>query len=254
MAKQKHLVIGNWKLYIQDEAQGKKLAQALRRKARQFGGVEVAVAVPSALLGAVAGALKGSSIAVGAQHVSPYVDEKRTGEVSAALLKSAGAKLVIVGHSERRAMGESEESIALEAQAAVGAGLTVVLCVGEKARDAAGGHFGVIATQLREGLRHIKNVGAHLVIAYEPVWAIGKTAADAMKPEEAEESVIFIRKTLAEILPRTAALKVPILYGGSTEPTNARDLIEKGGVGGFLVGHASVDVDSFLAIIQACKS
>ncbi len=249
----KVLVVGNWKAYLASAAETTKLAGALRRKARNWTGVEVVVAPSHPFLSVVAEALGSSPIEVAAQAVSPFVDEKRTGEVTAAMARSVGARFAIVGHSERRAMGEDNEHVALEVQNAIQAELKVILCVGEVERDAAGGHFAVIAEQLRANLRHVKAFGNKIIVAYEPVWAIGKTAAESMKPAELQETVIFIRKTLAELFPRTMALKVPILYGGSVEPENTAALLREGGVSGFLVGHASTDADSFTQILDECK-
>ena len=136
---------------------------------------------------------------------------------------------------------------------ALSAGLVGVLCVGEQAREQDGTHFGVIAQQLRGAFEGLQSMAAHTVIAYEPVWAIGGSAGEAMSAADITETVIFIRKTLAEILGRTTALKVPILYGGSVEQSNAGVLFAEGGGGGFLVGHASAEVHSFLGILQAVR-
>jgi triosephosphate isomerase len=159
-----------------------------------------------------------------------------------------------VGHSERRAAGDSDETVHAALRAAAGAGLVSILCVGETERDAGGAHFSFVEGQLSSALKDFpKQSASKLVVAYEPVWAIGKTAADAMKPQELREMAIFIKKTLAGIFERKAALRVPILYGGSVEPENARALIAEGGVGGFLVGHASTSVDSFIEILKQCN-
>jgi triosephosphate isomerase len=215
--------------------------------------VSVVVAPAFPLIAPVAAALKGSSIHIGAQAVSSYIDEKRTGEVSAAILKHAGVSFVIVGHSERRATGETDELVRAQLHAAAKEGLVPVLCVGEQERDSGGHHFTTIARQLSAALgeKSAKNV-KRLVVAYEPVWAIGKSAGEAMRPADLQETVIFIRKTLADILGRAVALRTAILYGGSVEGENAAMLIADGGVAGFLVGHASADVDTFLPILKAC--
>ncbi len=173
---------------------------------------------------------------------------------SAKMLKSAGALFSIIGHSERRAAGEDDKSVRAQLEHALAAGLTPVLCIGEQAREAGGEHFSVIEAQLGSVLKNIsKNTLKKLVIAYEPVWAIGKSVDDAMRPGDLEEMVIFIRKALVDLLDRKMALAVPILYGGSVEGANAAALIKEGGVNGFLVGRASARVEDFLAIIEACK-
>jgi triosephosphate isomerase len=206
-------------------------------------------------------ALQGSAIKTSAQSVSVFETGAHTGEVGAQMVKSFGVSYSIVGHSERRAQGETDEMVRAQLGHAAAAGLTPILCIGESERDAAGAYLAVVAGQLREALKSFpaNKVGAKtsttpkLVIAYEPVWAIGKSAAEAMKPSDVREMSIFIKKTLAEHFDRTAALKVPILYGGSVEPSNAGSLIEEGDINGFLVGHASTEVDSFVEILKSCK-
>lgn len=253
MAK-KRLVVGNWKMYIESPEEAKKFAVTLRRKVRSMPGVDVYVAPPFSLLPTVADALSSSPIKVGAQTISAFADGQHTGDVSGAMLKEYAASFAIVGHSERRAGGESNELIAKQVGAAAEAGLAPILCVGERERDEGGGHFNFISEQLSSALKNISQKGAKkLVVAYEPVWAIGKAAADAMRPQDLEQMVIFIKKVLAETLERTAALKVPILYGGSVDGTNAKDLVGFSGISGFLVGRASTRVESFVEIITAVR-
>lgn len=254
MSAKKRLVIANWKMYIKSPERAMQFVRALRRRSRSFSGISVVVAPPLSLIPAVALALKGSSIHVGAQTVSAFVDEKRTGEVSAPMLKHAGAMFVIVGHSERRAMGETDEMIRAQVYRAEAEGMVPVLCVGEEERDPAGGHFTTIAEQLSRALQPFSDKRAlkRLVVAYEPVWAIGKAAGDAMKPAEVQEMAIFIRKTLADVLGRPTALRTAIIYGGSVEKENAATLLNEGDIAGFLVGHASVELDTFLPILEIC--
>ena len=242
----KRLVIANWKMYIESPEEAKKFVATLKRKATSLSGVEAWVAPPFTLLPALRG------VKLGGQAVSANIGA-HTGEVSAAMLKEAGASFVIVGHSERRASGDTNEQVHAQLAAAAGARLAPVLCVGESERTADGAHFNFIQEQLASALRGAQSLAGKLVVAYEPVWAIGKTAKDAMQPGEVEETVIFIRKTLADILGRKDALKVPILYGGSVEPDNAVKLIAEGGINGFLVGHASADINLFLEIVKACR-
>ena len=151
-------------------------------------------------------------------------------------------------------MGESNELVHAQLTQAASMGLTAILCVGEKERDPSGAYFGVIEEQLSSAFKSAKKTEMlKIVIAYEPVWAIGKTAAEAMKPADVREMSIFIKKTLADIFERKAALKVPILYGGSVESENACALITEGDVNGFLVGHASAALNSFVEILKSCK-
>jgi triosephosphate isomerase len=169
------------------------------------------------------------------------------------MLKAQGVSFAIVGHSERRAQGETDELVRAQLAAALAAGLTAILCVGETEREPDGSHWAQVANQIHRALHGITPVAGRLIVAYEPVWAIGKSAAEAMRGEELEETAIFVRKIVSEALGREAMARVPILYGGSVEPENAGALIREGGINGFLVGHASADIDSFIEILKACK-
>ena len=248
-------------MYIEKPEDAKTLSLLLRRKLRGISGVEVFVAPPLTMLTKISEIFESAPIRVGAQTISAHANGAHTGEVSGPMLKSAGASFVIVGHSERRSGGDTEEIVRQQLELAIEAGLTPILCVGEESRrkegvpdDGARDHFSFVEEQLSSALKNVpKNVLKKLIIAYEPVWAIGKSATEAMKPGELQEMVIFIRRMLAELVDREAALRIPILYGGSVEPENAASLIQEGGVAGFLVGHASAQADSFLAIIDAVR-
>ncbi len=238
-------------MFVESPEAAKKFVISLRKKARAYVGAEAWLAPAFPHVATVATALKGSSIKVGAQTISIHADGAHTGEVSAKLLKASGVSFVIVGHSERRAQGESDELVRAQLVAALSAGLTAVLCVGEIERLPDGSHFQEIANQISRALAGTPATGNKLIVAYEPVWAIGKSAVEAMRGEDVEETAIFIRKILSEALGREAVSKVPILYGGSVEPANAATLIKEGGINGFLVGHASSDIDSFIEILKA---
>jgi triosephosphate isomerase (TIM) len=253
----KRLVIANWKMYIESPEAAKKFSAGLRRALPKLKGVEAWVAPAYTLLPTVAAALKGSTIKVGGQALSAQ-SGAHTSEVSGRMLKQVGASFTIVGHSERRAAGTSNEDVRAQLVVAAEAGLVPVLCIGELERPSSTlgasdrfDHFSYVEEQLRSAL----GAGpiAKLMVAYEPVWAIGKSADAAMQPAEVEEMVIFIRKTLANLVGRETADKTTILYGGSVEPENADLLIKHGGVGGFLVGHASAELQSFLNILKACQ-
>ncbi len=250
----KRFVVGNWKMYITEPAEAKKFAAKLRRCMRGLHSVEVWIAPPFVLLPILQVSFKGSAIRLGAQTVSGQTEAAHTGEISSAMLKNVGASFVIVGHSERRALGENNESVHASLMQAIKSGLAVLLCIGEAERDQGGAYFNVLSEQLHSALKGFPVTYAHrLLVAYEPLWAIGKTAQQAIHPNDLQETQIFIRKILASILPRESARGIPILYGGSIEPSNAKELIEEGGVSGFLVGHASATINSFSEILSACK-
>ncbi len=257
----KRIIAGNWKLYIEEVDAAKKLASTLKRARSKTPNIDLIVLPSATLLGTVAGALKGSNIAVGAQAIQPFQSGAYTGYVSPAAVKEVGATWALVGHSERRmqtidgvpAAGESDEQVAAQVRAAHEAGLKVMLCIGEVERDPGGAHFSVIERQLSSALSPLAKTNIKLAIAYEPVWAIGKTSADAMKPADLEEMVIFIRRTLTELFDRAAAAKIPILYGGSVDASNAHELLTQGGVVGFLVGRASTDSKSCIELLKVCQ-
>lgn len=254
MAK-KRLIIGNWKMFIEDPLEAHAFALGLRRRVRSLKGLEVWLAPSHPLIPDVAKVLESSPVRVGAQVISAYEDGHRTGDVSAATAKKVGATFTLVGHSERRIMGDTQEVVHAQLERAIEAGLNPVLCIGERERENDGEHFGLLEAQLTSALKNIPtNSLKKLIVAYEPVWAIGKHAIDAMKPAEIQEMVIFIRKVMAETLDRAAALKVPVLYGAAVEPENAASLIHEGGVNGLLVGHASAQLDQFLEIIKATQN
>jgi triosephosphate isomerase (TIM) len=244
------LIAGNWKMNGL-KAEGLALARALVARAAAGDPPDCALAVcpPATLLIAIADTLRGSGIAVGGQDCHAEANGAHTGDLSAAMLKDAGCAYVIVGHSERRAdHGESDAVVQAKAKAAQVAGLVPILCVGETlAERDAGETLAVINRQIAgsvpEGLK-----AAQLVIAYEPVWAIG-TGRTATAAQVAEVHA-RIRKLLGERVKDGA--EVPILYGGSVKPTNALELLGVANVNGALVGGASLDAGDFWAIAKAC--
>ena len=194
---------------------------------------------------------KGSSkVIAGAQDVSFESDGAFTGEVSAKMLRDIGVSYIIVGHSERRKMGETDETVSKKAAAAISAGLSPIICIGEAVHDPDGAYLAVVKEQLKKSLPAIsKSSISKIVIAYEPIWAIG--AKEAMKPEQIREMVLFIKKVVADIFGRDAGLDLPVLYGGSVNWRNAGDIIRIGGVQGLLVGRESVNVPGFVELAKA---
>ena len=246
------LIVGNWKAYVETRAKAKMLYQGAKRLAAK-GTHEIVVAPPFPYIGLLAPQKSEKADArLSAQDVSITVGGAQTGEVTAGLLKELGVAYVIVGHSERRAGGEDDATVLEKARHALAHGLTPIICIGERERDDE-------AHYLKDVRRQVETVFAHLtpkerlqiVIAYEPIWAIGKTGAEAITPADLGEMVLYIRKVLAGYMPGRANLKVRVLYGGSVEAMNVRGLAGGSGVDGFLVGHASTDVAGFSALVKA---
>ncbi len=243
------LIAGNWKMNgLMGEAAA--LAQAVAAAAPGIAGrCDLLVCPPATVLAAVAGLLAGSAVATGGQDCRAEASGAHTGDVSAVMLRDAGASWVILGHSERRAgHGETDEAVHTKVVAAIAAGLTPIVCVGETdAQRSAGHQTDVVGCQLAGSLPE----GFAGVVAYEPIWAIGtgKSATEA----DVEAMHGFIRAELTRRHPRTGA-GMRVLYGGSVKPGNAAALLALPDVGGALVGGASLVAAEFLAIARAARA
>lgn len=247
--KQQPLVIGNWKMNPTSLAEAKKLFVAVRSAlVRKDIKVLVAVAAPYIYLSDLARLSPSKRIEISAQDAAIEKIGPHTGEVSAHMLKGLGVSSIILGHSERRAAGETNDIVAAKLLAVLSVGITAVVCVGEKERDVHGNFFGIIEDQLRSALEVVKkNQLPRLVIAYEPIWAIG--TGNTATAEDAQEMKLFIHKIVADVFGRSAVSKVRIIYGGSVNAKNAEELLEKGDVDGFLVGGASLKATEFTKIV-----
>ncbi|MBI3298113.1 MAG: triose-phosphate isomerase [Elusimicrobia bacterium] len=243
------LIAGNWKMFL-DLAGSVALARGVAAGAPPDG-PEVVVAVPFTALTVVGEVLKGSKVKLAAQNLHWEKEGAFTGEVSAAQLKDAGCAAVVIGHSERRQFfGETDETVKKRLTAALAAGLLPIVCVGETLAEREDGRtFKVLETQLTGALTGFgPSQLATLVVAYEPVWAIGtgKTAT----PAQAQEAHLFIRKTCERLHGAALAAGLRILYGGSVKPDNADALMSEPDLDGALVGGASLKADSFLRIVK----
>ncbi|HEV8642363.1 MAG TPA: triose-phosphate isomerase [Methylomirabilota bacterium] len=244
------LVIGNWKMQG-TLAEARTLATAIRDGLKRPRGVEVVVCPPFTALAAVGEILAGSPIRLGAQNCHWEASGAHTGEVSPAMLAELGCRYVLVGHSERRReLGETDQRISLKAQAALAHGLTPVLCVGETADERRQGlTFTTVEGQLRAGLAGMMpDAVAQIVLAYEPVWAIG-TGVNAT-PAQAAEVHGYLRGLLSELTSKETAQTIRILYGGSVKADNADALAAEPEIDGALVGGASLNAPGFIAIVR----
>lgn len=244
------LVAGNWKMHktLRESA---ALAAAVAR-AGAVTGVEIVLAPTAPALAAVATAVAGHRIGVAAQNVHWEREGAFTGEISAPMIRDTGASWVIIGHSERRQLfGETDETVARKVRAALTALLTPIVCIGETlAERDAGNTLAVLDRQVRRGLDDVTGSElAGLVIAYEPVWAIGtgRTAT----PAQAQQAHAHIRQRLTQWFGAEASAACRLLYGGSVKPDNAQALLAQPDIDGALVGGASLDLDAFMAIVSA---
>jgi len=248
MAERKPVIAGNWKMY-KTGSEAKSFITELQGKIAGVLGVEVVVAPPFTALSQAAEAIKGSAIGLSAQNLHWEDQGAFTGEIAPTMLKEIGCGYVIIGHSERRQFfGESDESVNRKVKAALKHGLVPIMCVGETLAEREGGKIQeVIERQVRKGLDGL-GADANLILAYEPVWAIGtgKTAS----PEQAEEVHLMIRELLKQILGPDFSSQTRILYGGSVKADNIKSLMAKPNIDGALVGGAALKADSFSGIIR----
>ena len=240
-------IVGNWKMNGMRAMLPE--ARAIDRAAQRLMKVEVALAPPFTLIHAVHKEVE--QIGVGAQDCHSDKDGAHTGDISATMVADAGAKFVLLGHSERRAdHGEDNAAVAAKIDSAVAAGLRIVLCCGESlAMRDAGTAETYVLEQLRDAFAHIENAAERLTVAYEPIWAIGTGRVAGLADIAGMHAAI--RRLLEEIYGEEAAAQVRILYGGSVKPENARDILALENVDGALVGGASLTAESFLGIVHA---
>lgn len=246
----KPIVVGNWKMNNTVE-EGTKLIEDILRLIDNDS-CDVVVCPPFTSLSRLSECLKGTSVKLGAQNMHFAPSGAYTGEISAPMLKESGVEYVILGHSERRCFfGETDESVNKRARCAVDKGLIPIVCVGETLTERNGGITEeVLARQVEKGLCGIYSF-SNVIVAYEPVWAIG-TGMVATK-EQANEAIGFIRKTIEKLVDKKAAETVRILYGGSVKPSNAEELFDMSEIDGGLIGGASLDASEFAKIVNSAK-
>jgi triosephosphate isomerase len=250
MPDRRALIAGNWKMY-KTPSEAAETAGSLVRLVQDIRDIDIMVAPAYPALDAVAQHLKGSNVDLGAQNVFWEPEGAYTGEVASGMLRAVGCTYVIIGHSERRQyFGETDESVNKRIGSALGVGLKPVLCVGEtEAQRDAGDTFSVLDKQVKNGLRNLgSDELSSLVIAYEPVWAIG-TGKTATR-EQAQEAHQFIRSLLEKQFGSSFAGSTRILYGGSVKPANISELMAMTDIDGALVGGASLSAESFSSIVH----
>lgn len=247
----KPLIAGNWKMY-KTIAEALEFAQAFRPLVVASTHCEIVIAPPFTAIKSVAARLDGSNIDIAAQDVAAEPGPGAfTGEVSASMIKDAGARWAIIGHSERRQFyGETDDSVNAKIRATIGAGLAPILCVGERLEDRDAGRANqVVEAQLSGGMRNLTaSEASRIILAYEPVWAIGtgRTAT----PETAQQMHAFIRSVIRMMFGEGVADGTRVLYGGSVKPDNIGSLMSQLDIDGALVGGASLEAESFAGIVN----
>ncbi|MEX1212755.1 MAG: triose-phosphate isomerase [Balneolaceae bacterium] len=250
----RYLIAGNWKMNQGPEEANELLSGLRTRIHAEEEGVDIVVCPPFVTLSEARRILNGSDVHIGAQNLHHEEKGAFTGEISASMLTQSGCRYVICGHSERRDLfGEDDALIAKKVHAAQAAGLLAILCVGEHLEQRkSGDHEAVVKQQLLAVLSNLnKEDAARLVIAYEPVWAIG--TGETATPAQAQEMHRYIRSILDETFGNEIAAGIRILYGGSMKPANAQELLEQRDVDGGLIGGASLDASSFTEIISIAQ-
>ena len=247
----KTVIAGNWKMNMTNNEAVEMLTK-LKEEVKNVENVEIIIGAPFTALSDAVKAVAGSKIKIAAENMYPKKSGAFTGEISPEMLKAIGVSSVILGHSERREyFKESDEFINEKVKCALAYDLTPILCIGEKLEDREAGRTNIITeTQIRGGLKDLtKEEVVKVIVAYEPVWAIGtgKTAT----PEIAEETHKEIRKVLADMFGKEIAEEITIQYGGSMKPGNAKELLAEKDIDGGLVGGASLEAESFAAIVKA---
>lgn len=244
------ILIANWKMAPETSKGAIDLAKKTYQISKSYKkSVDIMVAVPFAHIATVV--RNAPLLKVGAQDISNNVDIAHTGQVSANMIRSYGATYSIVGHSEARASGDTNEIVNEKIKRLLEKKIQPVLCVGEKSRDSQGWYLSEIKEQLEICLDDIASPSIKkIIIAYEPVWAIGSKAEREATPGECQEMIIFIRKILTDKFDEKISSKIPILYGGSVTEENGLNFIKEGGSNGLLVGRLSLDAKRFAKLVD----
>ncbi len=246
------LIVANWKMNPESPEKAKAIVSEIESKIKKLKSVRIIICPPFVFLNEVAKEIAGlKKIYLGAQDLFIGQGVSHTGEISPEMLKHSGVKYIIVGHSEKRELSDTDEIVREKLLGTLKNGFKAILCVGEKERDGQGKYYQVLKNQLESAIHGLpKKFIKNLIVAYEPVWAIGKSEREAMKPEELNETVIFIKRVISDTLHYKEIEKILVLYGGSVTFGNAKNIVERGNVNGLLVGRESLKVENFLELIK----
>ncbi|TSD03224.1 MAG: triosephosphate isomerase [Parcubacteria group bacterium Athens0714_16] len=251
-SQNKKIVVANWKMSPETIDEAFEILKKVKETAKTLKNTKLVICPPSLYANELKESLgKSKKILFGAQNV--FYEEKgaHTGEISIDMIKNLGMGYVIVGHSERRILGEDDNIVSKKINLVLNSKLNAILCIGEKERSEEGDFLLFISEQIKNSLHGVeKKYLKNLIIAYEPIWAIGKTAEDAMDSRGVHQMHLFIKKVLKDLFDEKSSEKVAIIYGGSVELENTEELIENGNINGFLIGHESLNADKFCKILK----
>lgn len=245
----KKMIVGNWKMNPQTVKDATKLFEGINKQVPKPLRVVPIICAPYIYLPL----LKKSKVLLGAQNIFTEAKGSYTGEISIDMVKNFKISHVIIGHSERRKMGETDEMVNKKVHLALEADITPIICIGETTRDEEGSYLGFLKGQLEQGLKGVsRNAVGRVIIAYEPVWAIG--ASTAMNAHDVHQMTLFIKKALIDIYKSKTITGIPVLYGGAVDPTNAHGILTEGEADGLLIGRQSLDAKSFGEILQIANN
>lgn len=249
--KNQKLIVANWKMNPRTLKDLKKIFSDFKKQKVNYTNKTVVFCPPSIFLREMKSLYSGSKIFFGAQNAHFEEDGQFTGDISIPMIKDSGARFVIIGHSEIREKGETDEIISKKVFKALKDDLHVLLCIGEKVHDAQATYLNIVAEQLRGALKYVSpGLVKKLNIVYEPVWAVGK-GNSAMNTHDIHFMNLFIKKELMHKFGKNIGSHIPVLYGGSVDSDNARIIVEEGVVDGLLIGRASLNPQEFAKIINA---
>ena len=255
MTKNKKLIVANWKMNPATHTEASFLFKGIVKTANKLRNVQTVICPPFVFLDKLTKGYNGTKVLLGGQDVFYEESGAHTGEVSASQLYSVGADYVIIGHSERRARGETDEDVRAKIKIALEHKLIPIICVGESERDSHGKYLAFLRHQIVTALSKSKTSDLNkVIIAYEPICAIGRTGKDAITPQKLHETTLFIRRVLRETFNSKIADSALVLYGGSVKGDNSEELIREGEVQGFLVGGASLKADEFGTILEIANN
>ncbi|MBX4198179.1 triose-phosphate isomerase [Candidatus Parcubacteria bacterium] len=256
MKKNPKIIVGNWKMNPQTLDEAKRIARGVKKTAEEVKKVITIMCPPTVFTSAVASLSNNRYLYTGVQNIFTETHGAYTGEISADMARNAGARFVIVGHSERRRMGETDAVVNKKILLALTSGLNPIICIGEENHDRDGHYLSVIKEQVHAALQNVALVDIpRIVIAYEPIWAVG--ADKAMNAHDVHVMTILIRKTIIDLYKlrkQPKQIHIPVLYGGSVDPTNTAGILTEGSADGLLVGRQSLDPKAFSDILRIANA